>query len=112
MTATRLTDSLPSTTLIPTSALLRRFLTRLPKSVIIDLALIWLDHPLCPTHEADDQDEDYFMSDDETLDEKKAVYEEYRGDSITKKTVIDRLLGIDWVRLEVLRLVSDCRDEG
>ena len=92
-----LTDTLPSTTIIPNSALLRRFLSRLPKSVIIDLVLIWLDHPLCPIHEPLDEEDDYFMQDDETLDEKKALYEDYHGDNFTKKTVIDRILGNDWV---------------
>jgi hypothetical protein len=92
-----LTDTLPSTTIIENSALLRRFLSRLPKSVIIDLVLIWLDHPLCPVQETIDDEDDYFMQDDETLDEKKALYEEYRGDNFTKKTVIDRILGNDWV---------------
>lgn len=94
---TSLTDTLPSTTIIENSALLRRFLSRLPKSVIIDLVLIWLDHPLCPVQETIDDEDDYFMQDDETLDEKKALYEDYRGDNFTKKTVIDRILGNDWV---------------
>ena len=90
-------DSLPSTTLIPNSALLRRSLARLPKSVIIDLVLIWLDHPLCPVPQVAADDEDYFME-DETLDDKRSIYESYREDSdITKKTVIDKILGNDWV---------------
>ena len=92
-----LSDTLPSTTIIANSAFLRRFLTRLPKSVIIDLVFIWLDHPLCPIHEPIDEEDDYFMQDEETLDEKKALYESYRGDNFTKKTVIDRILGSDWV---------------
>jgi Kinetochore protein CHL4 like len=93
------TDTLSSTTLIPNSALLRRFLTRLPKTVTIDLVLIWLDHPLCPIHQPlDDEDDDFYGQEDETLDDKKALYEVYRDDtSITKKVVIDRILGIDWV---------------
>jgi Kinetochore protein CHL4 like len=92
-----LRDTLPSSTLIPPSALLRRFLTRLPKSVLIDLVLIWLDHPLCPIHEPDDE-EDQFMQDDETLDDKKAVYTEYRDDNaVAKGVVIDKILMNDWV---------------
>ena len=92
-----LTDTLPSSTLIPTSALLRRFLARLPKQVIIDLVLIWLDHPLCPIHERDDE-EDQFMRDDETLDDKKAIYAEYRdNNAIGKSVVIDKILVNDWV---------------
>lgn len=94
-----LTDTLPSTTLIPNSALLRRFLSRLPKLVLIDLVLIWLDHPLCPVHESVEDEEDYFMQEDETTEEKKALYEAYRGDnSVSKKIVIDRILGHDWVK--------------
>jgi len=92
-----LRDTLPSSTLIPPSALLRRFLTRLPKSVIIDLVLIWLDHPLCPIHEPDDE-EDLYMQDDETLDDKKAIYAEYRDDNVVSKSVvIDKILMNDWV---------------
>lgn len=92
-----LTDTLPSSTIIPPSALLRRFLTRLPKSVLVDLVLIWLDHPLCPIHEPDEQ-EDQFMQDDETLDDKKAVYMEYRdNDAVGKGLVIDKILMNDWV---------------
>ena len=96
---TTMTDSLPSTTLIPTSPLLRRFIQRLPKATIIDLILIWLDHPLCPIHPPLDDDEDeYLMQDDETLDDRKAVYEEYRVDNdIPKRVVVDRILGNDWV---------------
>src|SRR5436190_15842919 len=99
MTSTKSsTDTLPSTTLIPNSALLRRFLTRLPKAVIVELVLIWLDYPLCPLYESADEEEDIFMQDDETLDEKKALYEEYRDNvTTTKKTVIDRILSNDWV---------------
>ena len=92
-----LRDTLPSSTLIPPSALLRRFLTRLPKSVIIDLVSIWLDHPLCPIHEPDDE-EDLYMQDDETLDDKKAIYAEYRDDNVVSKSVvIDKILMNDWV---------------
>src|SRR5579871_1750608 len=91
------TDSLPSTTLIPNSVLLRRVLSRLPKSVIIDLVLIWLDHPLCPIHEPYDEDE-MLMQDDETLDDRKSLYKTYRTDNnVTKKMVMDRLLANDWV---------------
>jgi hypothetical protein len=101
-TMTSTTDTLPSTTLIPNSALLRRFLTRLPKTVIIDLVLIWLDHPLCPIHKPLDEEDEYLMQDDETLDEKKAVYEDYRADNaVTKKTVIDKILSNDWVVLYI-----------
>lgn len=91
-------DSLPSTNLIPNSTLLRRSLARLPKSVIVDLVLIWLDHPLCPVRQiAADDDDDYFME-DETLDDKRSIYESYREDAnITKKTIIDKILGNDWV---------------
>lgn len=105
------TDTLPSTTLIPNSALLRRFLARLPKSVIVDLVLIWLDHPLCPIHKPlDDEDDDFLDQDDETLDDKRSTYGSYRVDtSITKKMVIDRILGFDWVALS--RVAND-RDEG
>ena len=91
------TDTLPSSTLIPTSPLLRRFLTRLPKQVIIDVVLIWLDHPLCPTHEPDDE-EDVYMLDDETVDDKKAIYTQYRDNSaVTKGVVVDKILVNDWV---------------
>ena len=51
-------DTLSSTTLIPSSSLLRRFLARLPKQTLVSLVLIWLEHPLCPLHTAvDDEDE-------------------------------------------------------
>jgi hypothetical protein len=104
-------DSLPSTTLIPNSALLRRFLTRLPKSVIVDLVLIWLDHPLCPIHQAIDEDDDFYDQEDETLADKKLLYEAYRDDSsITKKVIIDRILGIDWV-VSLSRLTTATRIE-
>jgi Kinetochore protein CHL4 like len=105
-TAAPLTDTLPSTTLIPNSALLRRFLSRLPKPVLIDLVLIWLDHPLCPVQEPVDEEEDYFMQEDETTEEKKALYETYRGDSnISKKIVIERILGHDWVRTTTRKIL-------
>jgi len=92
-----LRDSLPSSTVIPPSALLRRFLTRLPKSVIIDLVLIWLDHPLCPLHEPDEE-ADQYMQDDETLDDKKAIYAEYQDDNaVNKSVVVDKILMNDWV---------------
>jgi Kinetochore protein CHL4 like len=92
------TDSLPSTTLIPNSVLLRRFLSRLPKTVLVDLVLIWLDHPLCPVHEPIDEDDDFFMQDEETLDDIRALYVSYRNDSgVSKKIVIDRVLGNEWV---------------
>jgi len=91
-----LRDTLPSSTLIPPSVLLRRFLTRLPKSVIIDLVLIWLDHPLCPIHEPDEADQ--YMQDEETLDDKKAIYAEYQDDNaVSKSVVIDKILMNDWV---------------
>ena len=90
-----LRDTLPSSTIIPPSALLRRFLTRLPKSVLIDLVLIWLDHPLCPIPEPD---EDLYMQDAETLDDKKAIYAEYRDENAASKSVvIDKILMNDWV---------------
>jgi hypothetical protein len=99
-------DTLPSTTLIPNSSLLRRFLTRLPKTVIVDLVLIWLDHPLCPTL-PNDEDDDFF-DEDESLDDKKAIYETYRDDnSITKKDVIDRILGNDWVTRPAYQLMTE-----
>jgi hypothetical protein len=93
-------DTLPSTTLIPNSALLRRFLTRLPKPILIDLIVIWLDHPLCPFHQPGDGDEDdIFRQESENSDEKKAIYEAYRDDDgVTKKAIIERVLGVDWVR--------------
>jgi hypothetical protein len=105
------TDTLPSTTLIPNSALLRRFLTRLPKTVIVDLVLIWLDHPLCPIHQPlDDEDDDFYGQEDETLDDKRTLYEVYRDDtSITKKVVIDRILGIDWVNPRLVGLITETR---
>ena len=91
-------DTLPSTTLIPNSSALRRSLSRLPKPVIVDLVLIWLDHPLCPLPDPVVEEDEFLMQDDETLEEKKAVYEEYRDNNvITKKTVIDRILANDWV---------------
>jgi hypothetical protein len=90
-------DTLPSTTLIPNSANLRRFLTRLPKQVLIDLVLIWLEHPLCPIPGPADEDE-FLMDDVETLDGKKTLYQEYaQDDNVGKKIVIDRILGSDWV---------------
>jgi hypothetical protein len=104
------TDTLPSTTLIPNSALLRRLFTRLPKPVIIDLVLIWLNHPLCPIHQTTDDEDDFFMEEDESVDQKKLVYEAYRDDiTIPRKIVVDRILGIDWVN--PLNLPADCRDE-
>ena len=91
-------DTLPSTTLIPPSALLRRFLTRLPKQILVSLVLIWLDHPLCPVHSPSNDDDDYFMDDEESLEEKREIYAAQRDDvNITKKAVIDRILGQDWV---------------
>jgi hypothetical protein len=91
------TDSLPSTTLIPNSLSLRRILSRLPKDVVVDLVLVWLDHPLCPIHESTDDEDDYFLE-RETTDDKRAIYEAYRDDNnVSKKTVIDKILGIDWV---------------
>ena len=91
-------DSLASTTLIHNSVLLRRILSRLPKDVIVDLVLIWLDHPLCPIHEAVDDDDEFFME-NESADDKKTIYESYRNDSnVTKRTVIDKILGKDWVK--------------
>ena len=98
------TDTLPSTTLIPNSGMLRRFLARLPKSVIVDLVLIWLDHPLCPIPPLTDEDEEIFMHDDESLDDKKALYESYRNDNaVSRKVLIDRILGNDWVWLGTLK---------
>jgi hypothetical protein len=91
-------DLLPSTMLIPNSSLLRRLLSRLPKLVIIDLVLIWLENPLCPIHEADDE-ENYFMPSDETLEERRALYVDSRDKGVTKKSVIDRILGNDWVAM-------------
>jgi len=97
------TDSLPSTTLISNAVLLRRILSRLPKDVIVDLVLIWLDHPLCPIHESTDDDDDYFVE-RETVDEKKAIYESYRDDPNTsRKMVVDKVLGSDWVDFLVSR---------
>jgi hypothetical protein len=92
-------DTLPSTTLIPNSPSLRRLFTRLPKAVIIDLVLIWLNHPLCPIPETTDDDDDYFMDDEEeTIDQKAMIYEAYRDDINTpRKIVVDRILGNDWV---------------
>jgi hypothetical protein len=89
-------DTLPSTTAIPSSPVLRRFLTRLPKQTLIDLVLIWLDHPLTPLPPPDEEDE--FLDEPESLDDRKAVYAEYAEDtSVTKKVIIDRILGTDWV---------------
>jgi hypothetical protein len=90
-------DTLPSTTAIPTSPVLRRFLTRLPKQTLTDLVLIWLDHPLTPLPPPDDEDE--FLDEPDSLDDRKALYGEYAQDSnVTKRVVIDRILGTDWVR--------------
>jgi len=45
----------------------------------------------------DDEDE-YFMEDEESLEDKRAIYAAQGDDAnITKKTVIDRILGQDWV---------------
>ena len=105
-----LTDSLPSTRLIPNSAVLRRFLSRLPKSVLIDLVLIWLEHPLCPIQESQDDEDDYFMQ-DETATDKKGLYESFRDDhNASKKIVIDRILGTDWVCRVAISV--DGRDEA
>lgn len=47
------------------------------------------------------------MQDDETLDDKKAVYMEYRdNDAVGKGLVIDKILMNDWVRhLELGKLI-------
>jgi len=92
-------DSLASTTLIPNSAVLRRLLSRLPKPVLVDLALLWLDHRLCPLHgPIDDEDEYFEQSEPETLEDIKARYESFRTDSnASKKVVTDRILGTEWV---------------
>jgi len=91
-------DTLSTTTLIPRSGVLRRFLTRLPKQTLVSLVLIWLDHPLCPIHSPLDDEDEYFMEDDESLQDKKDMYLAQRdNESIPKKTVIDRILGQDWV---------------
>jgi hypothetical protein len=71
--------------------------------------LIWLNHPLCPIHQTTDDEDDFFMEEDESLDQKRLVYEAYRDDStIPRKIVVDRILGIDWVI--PLNLPADCRD--
>jgi hypothetical protein len=91
-------DTLSSTTLIPPSALLRRFLTRLPKQTLVSLVLIWLDHPLCPIHAPPDDEDEYFMEDEESMADKREIYTAQRSDvNVTKKAVIDRILGQDWV---------------
>jgi len=97
-TQTVLRDTLPSTTLISNSPSLRKFVSRLPKSVLVDLVLIWLDHPLCPISEPTDDEDEFAMEDQETLDEKRALYQGYGQDPyVTKKIVLDRILGTDWV---------------
>lgn len=91
-------DTLSSTTLIPPSALLRRFLARLPKQTLISLVLIWLDHPLCPIHAPPDDEDEYFMEDEESMEDKREIYAAQRDAvNIVKKAVIDRILGQDWV---------------
>ena len=92
-------DTLPSTTLIPTSAILRRFLSRLPKTVLVDLVLLWLDHPLCPIHEPLDDDDSFFDEQpNESIESRKEVYDAYKQDSgFSKNTVIDRILTKEWV---------------
>jgi Kinetochore protein CHL4 like len=94
-------DSVASTTLIPNSAVLRRLLSRLPKSAIIDLVLIWLQSPLCPIDTPDQ--ENYFAIADETLQERMALYEACRDKSVIKKSIIDRILENEWVQ-QVIRL--------
>jgi hypothetical protein len=38
------------------------------------------------------------MQDDETMDDKKAIYTEYRDDNVVNKSVvIDKILMNDWV---------------
>jgi len=97
-TQTVLRDTLPSTTLIPNTQSLRKFVSRLPKLVLVDLVLIWLDHPLCPIPEPVDDEDEFVLEDQKTLDEKRALYQEYGQDHyVTKKVVIDRILGTDWV---------------
>ena len=91
-------DTLSSTTLIPPSALLRRFLTRLPKQTLVSLVLIWLDHPLCPIHSPLGDEDEFFMEEEESMEDKKEIYAAQIDDAnITKKAVIDRILGQDWV---------------
>ena len=60
--------------------------------------LIWLDHPLCPIHPPPDDEDDYFMEDEESMEDKREIYATQRDNvNITKKAVIDRILGKDWV---------------
>jgi hypothetical protein len=64
----------------------------------VSLVLIWLEHPLCPLHSAMEDEDEYFMEDEESLEDKRAIYAAQGDDAnITKKTVIDRILGQDWV---------------
>lgn len=78
--------------------MLRRFLSRLPKQNLVSLVLIWLDHPLCPIHTPLDDDDEYFMEEEESLEEKREKYvAQKEGVNVTKKAVIDRILGQDWV---------------
>jgi len=92
-------DTLPSTTLIPTSAVLRRFLSRLPKSVLVDLVLLWLDNPLSPIHEVDDADDSFFDEEPyQSIEHRREIYEAYKQDNgFSKNTVIDRIFTKEWV---------------
>ena len=92
-------DTLPSTTLIPASAVLRRFLTRLPKSVLVDLVLLWLDNPLSPIHEPDDADDSFFDEEpDQSIEHRREIYEAYKQDNgFSKNAVIDRIFTKEWV---------------
>jgi len=91
-------DTLPSTTLIANTQSLRKFVSRLPKLVLVDLVLIWLDHPLCPIPDPADDEDEFALADQKTPDEKRALYREYgKDDNVTKKVVVDRILGTDWV---------------
>lgn len=53
---------------------------------------------MCPIHAPPDDEDEYFMEDEESMEDKREIYAAQRNDvNITKKAVIDRILGQDWV---------------
>jgi Kinetochore protein CHL4 like len=89
-------DTIPSTQLLRPTPLLRRLLLRLPKSSLLTLVQVWLTHPLCPVSRLDDPDD--VPVEEESLEDKLAVYASYADDvGVSKRVVVDRILFTDWV---------------
>ena len=102
------TASIPPSYKVPsTTRSLVKSLSRLSRSSLIDLALLWLERqnqPACAPYltvnrDAEEEaEEDYLHTPADTIEKLRDIYSEFRNAPGTKRDIIDRILDGDWRR--------------